>query len=78
MVVGSERSNVRECVEVWSLFLEYINDRPVIDGFVKKLDRVPLLNIAGGIINDYQYLWENYYFPSIPSLTTQLTLAASM
>jgi hypothetical protein len=38
----------------------------VIDGFVKKIERVPLLNIAGGIIQDYQYLWENYYFPSNP------------
>lgn len=36
----------------------------MIDGFVKKIERVPLLNIAGGIIQDYQYLWENYYFPS--------------
>jgi hypothetical protein len=25
---------------------------------------VPLLNVAGGIINDYQYLWENYHFSS--------------
>lgn len=40
------------------------DERPVIDGFVKKIERVPLLNIAGGIIQDYQYLWENYYFPS--------------
>ena len=39
--------------------------RPVIDGFVNNIEKVPLLNIAGGIINDYQYLWENYYFPSI-------------
>ena len=41
-----------------------VDDRPVIDGFVKKIERVPLLNIAGGIVQDYQYLWENYYFPS--------------
>lgn len=40
----------------------------MIDGFVKKIERVPLLNIAGGIIQDYQYLWENYYFPSIRRL----------
>jgi peroxin-16 len=45
----------------WSLDIDI---RPVIDGFVRKIERVPLLNIAGGIIQDYQYLWENYYFPS--------------
>jgi hypothetical protein len=45
-------------------FLE-ADHRPVIDGIVKRIERVPLLNIAGGIIQDYQYLWENYYFPSI-------------
>ena len=38
----------------------------MIDGFVKKIEKVPLLNVAGGIIQDYQYLWENYYFPSMP------------
>ena len=42
-----------------------VDKRPVIDGFVRKIERVPLLNIAGGIIQDYQYLWENYYFPSM-------------
>jgi len=53
--------------------------RPVIDGFVKTIDRVPLLNIAGGIIQDYQYLWENYYFPSMyRERGGLLTLAASM
>lgn len=41
-----------------------VDVRPVIDGFVRKIERVPLLNIAGGIINDYQYLWENYHFSS--------------
>jgi len=38
--------------------------KPVIDGIVSKIEKVPLLNIAGGIIQDYQYLWENYYFPT--------------
>ena len=45
-------------------FTVYAHNRPVIDGIVRKIEKVPLLNIAGGIINDYQYLWENYYFPS--------------
>jgi hypothetical protein len=58
-------------------FAEYAHNRPVIDGIVRKIEKVPLLNIAGGIINDYQYLWENYYFPS-NSYDTLLTLAASI
>ena len=48
-----------------TLLVAEVDKRPVIDAFVKKIDRVPLLNIAGGIIQDYQYLWENYYFPSM-------------
>jgi hypothetical protein len=58
---------MKTCRSIAPIF-EGCNDRPVIDGFVKKLDRLPLLNIAGGIINDYQYLWENYYFSSISRL----------
>lgn len=61
-----------------SLFIQKADCRPVIDGFVKGIEKVPLLNVAGGIIGDYQYLWENYYFPSMPLFTKKLTLAASM
>lgn len=53
--------------------------RGFIDGFVKKIQSVPVLNIFGGIVGDYQYLWENYYFSSTASLRTPLLmLAASM
>jgi hypothetical protein len=50
--------------------LDNADERPIIDGFVRKIERVPLLNIAGGIINDYQYLWENYYFSSTSFLSS--------
>jgi peroxin-16 len=46
--------------------------RPIIDGFVKKVDSVPLLNVVGGVISDYQYLWENYYFSSLALVSTLL------
>jgi len=55
---------MKMCQSIKFLYMVDADKRPVIDGFVKKIERVPLLNIAGGIIQDYQYLWENYYFPS--------------
>ena len=33
----------------------------MIHGFANKLRPVPLLNIAGSLIEDYTYLWEEYY-----------------
>lgn len=50
----------------------------MIDGFVRKIEKIPLLNVAGGIIQDYQYLWENYYFSSTAPFGILLILAASM
>ncbi|KAL8769825.1 MAG: hypothetical protein Q9209_004263 [Squamulea sp. 1 TL-2023] len=33
-----------------------------IQGFAGKLEGKPLLDIVGGIIEDYDYLWDEYYF----------------
>ncbi|KAL8853337.1 MAG: hypothetical protein Q9221_001813 [Calogaya cf. arnoldii] len=33
-----------------------------IQGFADKLKGKPLLDIAGGIVEDYGYLWDEYYF----------------
>jgi len=29
-----------------------------------KLNGKPLIGLVGGLIGDYQYLWDNYYFSS--------------
>jgi peroxin-16 len=29
-----------------------------------KMKGVPVLDLIGGIIEDYEYLWDNYYFPT--------------
>lgn len=36
--------------------------RPWIGGFADKLKGKPLLDIVGGLLDDYEYLWDNYYF----------------
>lgn len=36
--------------------------RPWIAGIADKLKGKPLLDIAGGLLDDYEYLWDNYYF----------------
>ena len=33
-----------------------------IQGIAARLNSKPLLNIVGGIIEDYDYLWDEYYF----------------
>lgn len=33
-----------------------------IQGVAGKLNSKPLLNIVGGLIEDYDYLWDEYYF----------------
>lgn len=36
--------------------------RAWIQSLTKKLRGKPLIDIAGGIIEDYEYLWDQYYF----------------
>lgn len=36
--------------------------RGLIQGVAGKLNSKPLLNILGGLIEDYDYLWDEYYF----------------
>ena len=39
-------------------------DRPFLKGVSGKLNDKPLLGLVGGVLDDYQYLWNNYYFSS--------------
>lgn len=34
----------------------------LVDGFVGKLKGKPLLDLVGGVVEDYGYLWDEYYF----------------
>lgn len=42
--------------------LTWVIYRPWIQGFVGKLRGKPLLDIVVGIVEDYDYLWDEYYF----------------
>lgn len=38
--------------------------RGVIKGFSGKLKNKPLLDMVGNIVDDYEFLWDQYYFPT--------------
>lgn len=42
--------------------LELTSFRSWISGVADKLKGKPLLDIIGGLMDDYEYLWDNYYF----------------
>lgn len=35
---------------------------PWIKGFVKKIKGKPVLGMVGAVVEDYEFLWEEYYF----------------
>ncbi|KAL2375042.1 peroxisomal membrane protein pex16 [Blastomyces gilchristii SLH14081] len=35
-----------------------------LQSFAKRLEGKPLIGLIGGIVEDYQYLWDTYYFPT--------------
>lgn len=40
------------------------NARVWIHALSDKLRNKPLLDMVGGIIEDYEFLWDQYYFPT--------------
>lgn len=38
--------------------------RPFLQGISGRLNNQPVLGLLGGVLEDYQYLWDNYYFSS--------------
>jgi len=38
--------------------------RVAIQGFANKLKNKPLLDMVGNIVEDYDFLWDQYYFPT--------------
>jgi peroxin-16 len=39
-------------------------NRAWIHSITGKLKGKPLLDMAGGVIEDYEFLWDQYYFPT--------------
>ena len=39
-------------------------NRSWIKSLTGKMKGKPLLDLVGSIVEDYEYLWENYYFPT--------------
>jgi peroxin-16 len=42
--------------------LRLIDCRPWISSVTSKLKNKPLLDMVGGVIEDYEFLWDQYYF----------------
>jgi hypothetical protein len=40
------------------------NDRSWIHSLTGRLKGKPLLDMVGGVIEDYEFLWDQYYFPT--------------
>ena len=38
--------------------------RPWIQSLISGLQGKPLLDMVGGVVDDYDYLWDEYYFPT--------------
>lgn len=36
--------------------------RPWLRTLTTKIADKPVVNLLGGLVDDYQYLWDNYYF----------------
>ena len=39
-------------------------NRSWIKSLTGKMKGKPLLDLVGSVVEDYEYLWENYYFPT--------------
>jgi hypothetical protein len=67
-MVGNARRFLREHHQVslvpicfnWRL----TTDRAWIHSITGKLKGKPLLDMVGGVIEDYEFLWDQYYFPT--------------
>lgn len=67
-LVDDARSLLRERhkVSLPEITLEQLltNSRSWIHGLTGKLKGKPLLDMVGGVIEDYEFLWDQYYFPT--------------
>jgi peroxin-16 len=63
---GAFYENVTKYVmpSAWTFILQLTHTRLWIKGVAEKMKGKPVLDIVGGILEDYEYLWDNYYFPT--------------
>jgi peroxin-16 len=63
---GAFYENITKFVPAPSLTDQYRDanniTRSTLKGFTGKMKGKPLLDLVGSIIEDYEYLWDNYYF----------------
>ncbi|KAI9752968.1 MAG: hypothetical protein M4579_005400 [Chaenotheca gracillima] len=68
-LTGLEREELRRrgwAMGWWTLrgaFYENVT-RPYLVSITSKMAKKPLLDLIGGVIGDYEYLWGEYYFPT--------------
>lgn len=63
MMRGAFYENITKYVLTFHYFDLITNAfRPWIVGIADKLKGKPILDIVGGLLDDYEYLWDNYYF----------------
>lgn len=68
-MVGNARCFLRERYQVSLVVLICFDqwlttDRAWIHSITGKLKGKPLLDMVGGVIEDYEFLWDQYYFPT--------------
>lgn len=68
-MVGNERCFLRKYYKVslhpcfyCVMIANQLEQRAWIQGAARKLRDKPLLGLVGSVIEDYEYLWDNYYF----------------
>ena len=65
MMRGAFYENVTKCVLPLRVDAHRLTShRAWIHAITRKLEKKPLLDIVGGVIADYEYLWDQYYFPT--------------
>lgn len=58
------RISPSKCIQLRYLDHILIRRRAWIHGITGKLKNKPLLDMVGGVIEDYEFLWDQYYFPT--------------
>lgn len=65
MMRGAFYENITKCVYLTQqTAAQLIYRRAWIHAITRKLQNKPLLDIIGGVIEDYEFLWDQYYFPT--------------
>ena len=47
---------------LWAILIGVVKTRTWIQAFAHKLKGKPLLDMLGAVVEDYDWLWDEYYF----------------